>query len=134
MSDLHPRKEVRTARNVALAANASATRAVVKAPFAGVVSSVSYVPDALITGADTNTRTLSVKNRGAAGAGSTEVASLALANGVSATAFDEKAVTLNGTAANLVVAAGDILSFDSTHAGTGLADPGGLVIIEITRS
>jgi len=135
MSSLHPRKEVLVVALAALAATVDASRSVAKAPFDGAISKVSYVPDAAITGANTDTRTLSVKNRGAAGAGTTVVASLALTNGVNATAFDEKAITLSGTAGNLVVAAGDVLSFESAHAGTGgLADPGGLIAIEFTRS
>jgi hypothetical protein len=96
------------------------------------ISGVSYIPAAAITGADTNTRTLSVQNKGAAGSGTTSVASLALASGVSAAAFDEKAVTLSATAANLDCTSGDVLAFLSTHAASGLADPGG--VVEVTYS
>lgn len=98
-----------------------------------VVTAVSYIPVTTITGADTNSRTVAVVNKGAAGSGSTSVASLALTSGVNATAFDEKAVTLSGTAANLNVTAGDVLAFTSTHVGTGLADPGGKVRITLAR-
>jgi hypothetical protein len=107
---------------------------VAEAPFAGSVSSVSYTPISTLTGAATNYRTLRLVNKGSDGSGSTVIASLAFSgSGVVATADDEKAITLSGTAANLVVAQGDILAWDETVAGTGLDSPGGLVQVEFTR-
>ena len=52
---------------------------------------------------------------------------------MNAVAFDEKAITLSVTAADLVVAAGDVLAWVSTAVtgGGGLVDPGGLVQVEI---
>jgi hypothetical protein len=105
---------------------------VCEAPFAGSVSRVTYTPVTTITGANTNSRTLTVTERGATGVGSTNVATLALVSGVNAAADAEKALTLSA-AANLVVAAGDVISFESTHVGTGIADPGGQVLVEFTR-
>ncbi|WP_369167780.1 hypothetical protein AB5J49_07915 [Streptomyces sp. R28] len=107
---------------------------VAQAPFDCTVTSVEYVPEAAITGADTNSRTVSLVNKGAAGSGTTTVASLALTNGVNATANNERAITLSGTAANLVLAAGDTLQWRSVHVGTGIADPGGLLRITISRN
>jgi hypothetical protein len=107
---------------------------IAQAPFACTVTSVQYVPEAAITGADTNSRTVSLVNKGAAGSGTTTVASLALTSGVNATANDEKAITLSGTAANLVLAEGDTLQWRSIHVGTGIADPGGLVRITVSRN
>jgi hypothetical protein len=105
------------------------------APYDGTVSSVTYVPEADITGAATNYRTFRVVNAGQDGNGSTVVASLAFSSGaVTASDFDEKAITLSGTPANLVVAAGDVLKWDETVAGTGLASPGGRVRVQIDRS
>lgn len=117
----------------ALATNVDGSTILGKAPFAGTVTSVEYIPNAVITGQDTNTRRVAVTNRGSAGAGTTEAAFLQFNAGVNGVAFDAKTVTLHGTAANHDVAAGDVLTFDSTTPGTGLADPGGLVIVEITR-
>jgi hypothetical protein len=105
-----------------------------QAPFACTVTSVQYVPEAAITGADTNSRTVSLVNKGQAGSGTTTVASLALTNGVNASANDEKTITLSGTAANLVLAAGDTLQWRSIHVGTGITDPGGVVRVTISRS
>ena len=103
---------------------------------AGRVSSVSYTPEAAITGAASPaSRTFTLVNKGAAGVGTTNIATLAMVGGVDAVAFDEKAITLNATGANLVVAAGDILVWVSTPVGgTGLVDPGGMVEVEIKSS
>lgn len=107
---------------------------IAQAPFACTVTAVQYVPEAAITGADTNSRTVSLVNKGAAGSGTTSVASLALTSGVNAAANDEKAITLSATAANLVLAAGDTLQWRSIHIGTGITDPGGLVRVTLSRN
>ncbi len=104
-----------------------------RAPFVGVVASVKYIPKAAITGADTNTRKVTLYNRGQDGSGSTVVAQLQYNSGVNAVKWDENSVTLSGTSANLNVAEGDILTWNSLHVGTGLADPGGCVVVEFSR-
>jgi hypothetical protein len=119
----------------AVAAGADKESNVADVEFAGTVSAVTYVPDTVLTGANTDSRTLVLVNKGQAGAGTTIVATKAFTSGVNAAADDETSITLSGTAANLVVAAGDILAWQSNHVGaTGLADPGGMVIVGITRS
>lgn len=135
MGDLAPFQTRLQSDSEAVGATATASK-VVKVPFAGSVSSVSYTPVAGVTGANSPaSRTLGVTNKGQSGAGATSVASLALVSGTNLTAFDEKAITLSVTAANLVVAAGDILSLDSTAVGgTGLADPGGVWEVIIDRT
>jgi hypothetical protein len=136
LSEKAPRTEVLEFTQPAVAATVSDTSIVGEAPYAATVTSVSYVPDASVTGAASPaSRTLRVVNRGSAGSGTTEVASLALVGGVNLTAGDEKAITLSATPANLTLAAGDVLAFESNAVGgTGLADPGGLVQIELSRS
>lgn len=126
-----------TKRHEVVAAVAQATStgvpvAVVAA--AGTVDGVTYTPTATITGAATNTRKVSLINKGQSGAGSTVVATLQFNSGTNATGYDETAITLSGTAANLNVAAGDVLAWQSDSVGTGLADPGGLVAITFGRS
>ena len=101
---------------------------------AGSVSAVSYLPVAAATGANTNSRTLKLINKGQDGSGTTVVASLALVSGTDLVAFDEKAITLSTTAADLVVAVGDVLQWQSLHVGNGIADPGGTAYVEISRS
>lgn len=102
-------------------------------PEDGTVTAVTYTTSTAITGANTNSRTVSIINKGAAGSGTTSVASLALVSTVNTVAFVPKAITLSGTAANLLVTAGDVLVFNSLHVGTGIADTGGLVRVSIDR-
>jgi hypothetical protein len=118
-----------------VAAASDFTSNIAEAPWAGTVTEVSYTADAAVTGANTETRTISVINRGQDGTGTTAIASLALTSGVNLVSGDEKQLTLSSTAADLVVATDDILAFKSTHSGsTGLADPGGLVQVSISRT
>lgn len=118
----------------AVAAGSDLNTVLGKVPFDGTVTGVEYLPLTAITGADTNTRSITAKNAGQAGSGTTAVATLALASGVNAAAKTGKAVTLSGTAANLDVVKGDVLYWESTHAASGLADPGGVVRVTITRA
>jgi len=105
-----------------------------QAPFAGTVSKVEYVPEAAITGAATNNRTLSLINKGQAGSGNTVVASLNFGNGTNAAANNEVALTLSATASDLVVTEGDTLVWRSLHVGTGITDPGGLAKVTYSRA
>lgn len=98
-------------------------------PSACTVTAVTYSPVTAITGANTNTRSVSLVNKALDGTGTTVVATIQYNSGVNAAASDETAVTLSGTPANLVLAAGSVLQWQSTHVGTGIADPGGLVNI-----
>lgn len=105
-----------------------------EAPFAATVTAAAYIPSATITGAATNNRTVSIVNRGQDGTGSTVVATLSFGSGTNANAEDETQLTLSGTAANLQLAAGDVLAFQSTHVGTGIADPGGVAKVAFSRN
>jgi hypothetical protein len=118
---------------VATAGNSLNTIAFI-APRAGTVSSVTYTTVTAITGANTNTRSVTLVNKGQTGAGSTSMATLQFDSGVNTVAADEKTITLSGTAANLVVAAGDVLQWQSAAVGTGIADPGGLVAVTIAAN
>lgn len=118
----------------AVATATSTNTTALEAQFQGTVTAVTYVPSAAITGAATNNRTVALVNKGASGSGSTTIATLTFASGTNASANVETAVTLSGTAANLVVAAGDVLQWQSTANGTGLADPGGLARVTLSRT
>lgn len=118
----------------ATAAGADLARVIGEAPFPGRVVAVKYIPATTLTGANADSRTVSSVNKGQDGSGTTVVASLAFVAGVNAPAADEKLITLSVTPANLVVAKGDVLQVLSTHVGsTGLADPGGKVLIDIAH-
>lgn len=135
MPDSAPLVQSAQATIPATAAAVDYDQTVAEAPFAGTVTAVTYTPEAAITGANTETRTFTLVNKGQAGAGTTVVATLAMTSGVNGVAFDEKALTLSVVALATVVVAGDILAFVSTHSGsTGLADPGGRVQVEFTRA
>lgn len=136
MPDTAPLRRTLEASAEALGATANGTVVVGEAPFAGTVDSVVYVPEADITGAASPaSRTFSLVNKGADGNGTTVVATLAMVAGVNAADFDERAITLSVVAGATTVAEGDVLAWTSTAVGgTGLADPGGLVKVTVSRS
>lgn len=117
----------------ATAGGADDTTPIAIAPWDFTVTKVSFLSDAAVTGANTNTRKVELRNGGANGAGVTVIASKQFDAGVNAVQNDDTDVTLTGTVANRDGSAGDALVFASTHIGTGLADPGGTLIIELTR-
>lgn len=100
----------------------------------GRVTEVSFTPEAASTGDNTNKRVYTLVNKGSGGAGTTVIATIDLTTGNDLTAFDEKLATLHATPANLVVTEGDILAWVSTHAASGLVDPGGIVKVTIERA
>src|SRR5688572_17408814 len=104
-----PVVKTETATVEAAAAAADSSGAYVIAPFAGVVTAAAVIAAAALTGANTESRTVQLHNRGQAGSGTTLVASKAFVSGVNAAADDETALTLSATAADLVVAEGDVL-------------------------
>jgi len=122
---------------LSVAANASGATLVTPvgvAPFTGSVVEVLYAPSANITGADTHSRTFSLINKGLDGNGAVAAATLANVSGVNFLDFDAKAITLNANATGVAVAEGDVLVWSSAHVGNGLADPGGLVTVELSRT
>lgn len=105
-----------------------------EAQFAGTVTEVTFIPDAALTGANTNTRRLALINRGQAGAGTTVVAELQFNAGVNLIAGDEMTIPLSVVAGATTLAAGDTLAWFTDAVGTGIADTGGLVQVTISRS
>lgn len=135
MTDKAPVTQTLKATVPAVAAASDADQSIAEVPFAGTVTGVSYTPEANITGNTTETRTLTLVNKAQDGNGTTVVATLAFITSTNATDFNESAFTLSAVAGATTVAAGDILALVSTHGGsTGLADPGGLVQVDIARS
>lgn len=135
MSDAAPLTRTLEATVPAAAKGAVQDQVIGEVPFAGTVTAVSITPEAALVANGTNYRSFRVLNKGGAGAGSTVVASLATDTPTTddLAAFDEKAVPLSGTAANLVVKDGDVLAVDETIAGEGIAHSGYKVQVEITR-
>jgi len=129
-----PYTQVVRGQAAAVAAGSDLTTIIGDVPFAGAVSAVTFTPNAAITGNSTESRTLTLVNKGQAGLGTTVIATLAFIATVNGVAYDEKAFTLSVVANALNVAAEDVLALVSTHVGsTGLADPGGLVEVTIAR-
>jgi hypothetical protein len=102
-------------------------RGSVMIPRAGTLTAVRLTAEDALTAHGTNHITFTLTNNGQDGSGSTEMLStttganttdsdLALAVGI--TAETGRAFTVSGTAASLRVAAGDLLTFTGTSAGT----------------
>ncbi len=105
------------------------------ARYAGVVSEVAYYPRGGVAATDTNTRQLTVINRGTNGAGTKQVADKTYnVAGGALLAKRKNTLPVTAVALDKAVAAGDIFELVSTHLGTGIADPGGTLIIKVDRS
>ena len=118
----------------ALGAAVAGDQTIGEAPFACTLTSATFTPEAAITGATATARTFTIVNKGAAGAGTTVMATLAFIDTIDGVAFDEKAFTLSAVANATSAAEGDILAVVEAVAGGGTANPGGLVQIELTRA
>lgn len=113
-------------------------------PFACAVTLVQFVPaqsQAHATAVAETLRTYSLYNRGAAGAGTTMIASgritsvAASQNAFGTGLLNDIASTLPLTTTPLLtLAAGDILEWESSvSGGTGLRDVGGRVVVTLSR-
>lgn len=98
-----------------------------RAPFACLITGVSWIPDVAVTGADTNSRNLNINDEGLAGIGDAEIANIDFASGQDAVALDELAVTMSS--ANHALQDGDVLTAEWEKVGTGLAAPAGMFVI-----
>jgi hypothetical protein len=104
------------------------------APFAGIVASVTWIAGSVLTGANTNTITFKLINKGQSGAGTNVIAEKSFTSGVNAPASDETAITLSGTASKLEVAEGDVLTLEAVKVGEGIVVPAGEAQVAIERS
>lgn len=117
----------------ATAAGADASGLLV-APYDCTLAAASLIPLTVLTGANTESRTLQVFNRGQDGSGTTLMASKAFTSGVNAPAEDETTLTLSVVAGATTIAAGDVIEVKSLHVGaTGLAGVQGIVRLQISR-
>lgn len=117
-------------------ANATQDQVLAEVPFDGTVTGVRLIPEANLTAHATNYRTFRVVNKGQSGSGTALVAYFATDTPTTdnLTAFDEKALTLSATPANLAVAEGDILVADELVAASGVAHSGYKIQVDISRS
>jgi hypothetical protein len=92
-------------------------------PYAGVLALAQFVAKDALAASDTNYITFSITNK-AAGAGATAMLAATAANttpvtgGTALAATVKRTLTLHGTPANLVVAAGDTLLISALVTGT----------------
>lgn len=96
----------------------------ITAPFAGTLDSLTITPLVALATSDTNYITWTATNLGQAGAGTTVMLSTSDANTTKATGgtalaiSTKRTLTVSGTAANLVVAAGDVIRIRAAATGT----------------
>jgi hypothetical protein len=116
----------------AAAAAASTTTALPAAHRRYRITGVSYEPETTLTGQATNFRTVRIVNKGPAGALTIVLAELAFsAAGTIARARQARTIPLLNTAEGPpLIREGDVVQVESVPTGTGLADPGGTVLIE----
>lgn len=100
---------------------------VFRAQFDCQVTAASLVPSAAITADPTNFATYTL-TRHTAGASATTVATRAW-SATNSVALTEESMTLSGTAANLLLTAGDTLTAIKTVAASGLLIPAVLLVV-----
>lgn len=107
------------------------TWTVFKAPANITVVAVTWIPNAAVTGANTNNFSLQIQNRGSAGVATTAITAVkTYALATDSVAHDSEPLTLSTTAANLDVADGDVVAVVRAVNGSGLASPDGLLEID----
>jgi hypothetical protein len=95
------------------------------APYDAQVQAATLLPSAAVTADGTNFATYTL-TRHTAGAAAATVATRAW-SATNSVALTEEAMTLSGTAANLLLTAGDTLTIVKTVGGTGLVIPAALI-------
>ena len=84
------------------------------------VKGVKVIAEDAVNGADTNSVTLVLYNLKGDGSGTVVIATLALTNGVNLADETPKVIPLSATAADLLVAKGDVLTFRQVKVGNGM--------------
>lgn len=91
------------------------------------VVGVNWVPDANVTHNGTNFSTMTIQDRGAADGSPVTIASRSYV-ATDAVGLEVDAVmALSGTAANLLLVSGDVITVARAHTSAGLALPAGLL-------
>jgi hypothetical protein len=118
-------------RTPAVAGGSNDRLPVFLAPFDLTLEEAVFLSDAAMTGAATNNFTLTVLDGGTAGAGTSVMATLAFTGtGTVVGAYDKESFTVSATVANLNLDAGDVMLFDKTEGGTGLALEAGYLYVK----
>ena len=107
------------------------TTTLMKAPFDGTLAAASLISNADLTADASHYRTFTLINKGQDGNGTAAMAALDTST-TGFTDFDERAMTLSGTAANLDVNEGDIIAVAETVTGNGVAHGQLLCVLKLT--
>lgn len=127
MSDIPGYRIPLTIATATVAMGAGATHSLVRVPDAWTLVSAHFVPDGALTGDDTDTKIVALRNEGTDGTGTGVVAAAdTFGTGDDLVAQTPRAFTLTATAADLEFTAGQVLSAVITEAGTGIAWPSGV--------
>jgi hypothetical protein len=102
----------------------------IRVPYNATLVAAYWIPKAAVTADATNFAQLTVRNRGAAGAGTTKPAARTYA-AVNSVAFVAEAMTLSATAADLALVAGDVLTAEKLVTATGVALPPGTIELHL---
>jgi hypothetical protein len=100
------------------------------APFDCTVTAAKWTPGAAVTANGTNFSILSLRNRGAAAAGTALPASRSYA-ATNSVALVSESMTLSATAADLALTAGDVITVQRLHTASGVVIPAGTVEISL---
>jgi len=117
---------------VPAAATADATKEwpVFCAPDSCKILQVQIIPQATITGTATNYFNLNLRNKGAAGAGTTELGNIDFLSGTNATGYDAKDIVADTAHASATaLSQGDVLGLQRELVLTGLAMPELIVLV-----
>lgn len=99
-------------------------------PANATITAVKWIPSAAVTANGTNYTTVSVRNRKADASGTALPATRSYAATNSA-AYVPESMTLSATAADLSVAAGDVLTVQRLHTASGVSVPAGVVEVSV---
>ena len=95
------------------------------------LTAVTYTPETAVTGNDTNTLKLQLRNKGLLGVGTTAVTPVKkYGTGVDLVAFKPDDIPLSATLADRDIDVGEVVALNKTEDGTGLALPEGVVTLE----
>jgi hypothetical protein len=105
---------------------------VFRAPFKCKITRASFIPDAAVTGDNTNNFILQLRNKELDGTGTVAVtAAKTYATGVDIAAFDEDSLGAIQTASDAdILEEGEVLALNKTETGAGLELPQGQIYIE----
>jgi hypothetical protein len=120
-------------RNVLIVAIAQGTSdeiPVFKAPIDCEVTELGMIPEDAITGAATNNFTLGFKNKGNDGTGTDVIRLKVFSAGVNASAFEYNSFGTPLDATYKFLSEGDTVSFYKSEAGTGMAMPRLVAVLE----